>query len=938
MSQELIRSDSVLGTKQVIAGSRDKDFVIQTKGKVKIQQGNSFIDLIKDGKINAPVIIHVVDTINDIGTKTGFYYVRNEDGMYALVEKSLIPLGGGAGNNNNNSEGVTKLSELEDVMLVNLRDGDLLVQQGGYWVNTLFNVNDLEDMITGNLDEIRDALKNQSDFTQRTWQDVMETFDMMFDPEGNYFTEKITPLAVHTAQLIVGTNSQQFSLENIKFSPNHLGDENRFAAFIVDISRPGLLIHNTIGLENNDDTVGATWEVLHNISGSLTAPDFDQTGLDPGKPYYLYAKCSKTSNQGEFLLSTEQKLLESEDGYYMFWVGVLNTPRASLSEGGSEISGGVSDSTVKASKVRSFQTMYGFTEIAGNTITTGVIKDQTGNCYWDMINGNFRIGNGNTYIRFDSDLKQLFIKGYITQEDPDSTAVMINWRGPFIQSSNIKYNKGDVVSYEGSTYICIKDVYGNVLPTNTNYWNLYTSKGDNGEDGASFRTIFYDYDERTPSTPSPSYDVPSGWSASALAPSERWPVVWYSNGVKDVGESLWTWSTPAVYTRLVKDGDPGPVGPAMNFRGNYESGATYTGSPDLVEVVYHNGAYYYSKTTVNGSFSGKTPPTSGENDYWKRFGASFESVATEILFANNGHMGGWNFSNAMMWSNSKNCYMNGRVYSGADTTNTFPVIAISSAGVITPSTDPNQPGKLMSKTELEKIESGAFYVDQNGNMYANNAYIKGTIYSYKGNIGGFALSNTRMEATSADKTKTMLLSADLIKFTDSSVGSTAYLGGDTIPATSGGSLIAPQRLEVTRKLDDYSIGGNAGLYVSVTGATQDDSYVTSGNHALYLAKGNICGFRLRTRRIAKSTTLSTMDSIIIAIRDITLTMPSSPEDGQMYFIRNVGYTVTIDGGGNKVLWGISGGTSTSQQSGKEETIIAIWDNHNKTWWISPCKT
>ena len=75
MSQELIRSDSVLGTKQVIAGSRDKDFVIQTKGKVKIQQGNSFIDLIKDGKINAPVIIHVVDTINDIGTKTGFYYV-----------------------------------------------------------------------------------------------------------------------------------------------------------------------------------------------------------------------------------------------------------------------------------------------------------------------------------------------------------------------------------------------------------------------------------------------------------------------------------------------------------------------------------------------------------------------------------------------------------------------------------------------------------------------------------------------------------------------------------------------------------------------------------------------------------------------------------------------------------------------------------------------
>lgn len=740
MSQELIRSDSVLGTKQVIAGSRDKDFVIQTKGKVKIQQGNSFIDLIKDGKINAPVIIHVVDTINDIGTKTGFYYVRNGDEMYALVEKSLIPLGGGAGNNNNNSEGVTKLSELEDVMLVNLRDGDLLVQQGGYWVNTLFNVNDLEDMITGNLDKIRDALKNQSDFTQRTWQDVMETFDMMFDPEGNYFTEKITPLAVHTAQLIVGTNSQQFSLENIKFSPNHLGDENRFAAFIVDISRPGLLIHNTIGLENNDDTVGATWEVLHNISGSLTAPDFDQSGLDPGKPYYLYAKCSKTSNQGEFLLSTEQKLLESEDGYYMFWVGVLNTPRASLSEGGSEISGGVSDSTVKASKVRSFQTMYGFTEIAGNTITTGVIKDQTGNCYWDMINGNFRIGNGNTYVRFDSDTGKLFIKGYLEQEDPDSPSVMITWRGQFQNNSSVKYNKGDVVIYNGNTYICKKDCYGNILPTNTTYWDLYTAKGE------GFK-IIYRKDYSTPSRPSASTGVPSGWSEDALSPESGGYNVYYSTGTRNAAEELYYWSYPALYSRYAEDGNDGndgdngadgPQGPTITFEGTYESSKYYYGTYYRASVVKSGSTFYitnYTKTRDKyfdnqkdpGIFKGR----GFDSDFWTPMN-SFESVATDILVVSEwAHIAGWTFNNKVLWSTTNDVLLNG-ITNNSDPT--WHVMAVGK-GCVTPPTSIDVGGRV-------DANKAVFRVMGDGTLHATNAHIKGEITATSGSFTGKVYANS----------------------------------------------------------------------------------------------------------------------------------------------------------------------------------------------------
>ena len=316
---ELIRTDTVLGNKQNIAGSSDKDFIIQTKGKVKVQQGNKFIDLIKEGKIKYPDVINIVSSIDKIGTANGFYFVTDEGALYAVINKNLFPLNGGnISSNTNNGDIIKRLEDLEDTLLINLRDGDLLAYQGGYWVNSLLNIRDLENLILSNTDKLREELKNQSAYTQRVWQDTQETFAMMYDPEGNFFTEKITPLAIQTAQLIVGTNSQQFGLENIKFAPNYLGDANRFAAFVIDPNRPGILIHNTIGLGDDTSVVGNTWQILQNTELSLTTPDFDQQNLDPTKPYYLYARCDKYSNSGNLLLSTEPILLEEETNYYHF--------------------------------------------------------------------------------------------------------------------------------------------------------------------------------------------------------------------------------------------------------------------------------------------------------------------------------------------------------------------------------------------------------------------------------------------------------------------------------------------------------------------------------------------------------------------------------------------------------------------------------------------
>jgi len=90
MDKDLTRVESILGKQQVVSGSKDKDFILQTKGKVKVQQGDRFIDLLKDGKLNSGDIITIVNTVNDIGKATGFYFVKENLKLYAVVNGTMI--------------------------------------------------------------------------------------------------------------------------------------------------------------------------------------------------------------------------------------------------------------------------------------------------------------------------------------------------------------------------------------------------------------------------------------------------------------------------------------------------------------------------------------------------------------------------------------------------------------------------------------------------------------------------------------------------------------------------------------------------------------------------------------------------------------------------------------------------------------------------------
>lgn len=83
--------DKLFGRTYSTVGNSDSDFIIKTRGQVKVQWGKKFIDIIKDGKLNVDVsFIGSVDSYNDIGSKDGLYYVKEDGSIYLVVNGNKI--------------------------------------------------------------------------------------------------------------------------------------------------------------------------------------------------------------------------------------------------------------------------------------------------------------------------------------------------------------------------------------------------------------------------------------------------------------------------------------------------------------------------------------------------------------------------------------------------------------------------------------------------------------------------------------------------------------------------------------------------------------------------------------------------------------------------------------------------------------------------------
>lgn len=178
------------------------------------------------------------------------------------------------------------------------------------------------------------------------WRSSREVLNMVFDPDGDYYTDKIKPGSIDTLALSVGAKSMQFGLINTMFQPNYNGNSQLVKW------QGGVLTHYTIKEESAVSWVMADGQTT--LTGNNSA-------------YYLYAKCERNGNAGVFIFTTSQIKVEDDVNYYHFLVGTLSSIDPELN-------------------VRSLALTYGFTMVNGRFIKTGRIESADGTTYFDLDN------------------------------------------------------------------------------------------------------------------------------------------------------------------------------------------------------------------------------------------------------------------------------------------------------------------------------------------------------------------------------------------------------------------------------------------------------------------------------------------------------------------------------------------------------------------------
>lgn len=132
--------------------------------------------------------------------------------------------------------------------------------------------------------------------------------------------------------------------------------------------------------------------------------------------------------------------------------------------------------------------------------------------------------------------------------------------------------------------------------------------------------------------------APDGWTTATPSVGIG-EYLWMTTAKKSAaGALLTTWSTPVRVSGIDgMKGDKGEDGssPAMVYRGEYSVSKTYYGNTFRLDCVRLGNAYYIARIDA-GEFAGIAPPDSTR---WNAFGASFDSVATQLLLAQYANIG-----------------------------------------------------------------------------------------------------------------------------------------------------------------------------------------------------------------------------------------------------------------------------------------------------------
>lgn len=180
-------------------------------------------------------------------------------------------------------------------------------------------------------------------------------------------------------------------------------------------------------------------------------------------------------------------------------------------------------------------------------------------------------------------------------------------------------------------------------------------KGATGSTGVGVKSIVEQYYLSS----SPTSQTGGSWSTTRPTWKDGWyiwtrSVITYTNGTSTTTAAI------CVTGGKGETGDPGEKGdqgesPAAVYQGTYSSSKTYYGTKYRLDVVKYNGIFYIARIDA-GTFSGVVPTNTSK---WNPFGAQFESVATNLLLAENANIAGWVFRNNRLEAQNGSVYLDG---------------------------------------------------------------------------------------------------------------------------------------------------------------------------------------------------------------------------------------------------------------------------------------
>ena len=251
----------------------------------------------------------------------------------------------------------------------------------------------------------------------------------------------------------------------------------------------------------------------------------------------------------------------------------------------------------------------------------------------------------------------------------------------------------------------------------------------------------------------------------------------------------------------------------------------------------------------------------------------------------------------------------------------------------------------------DTASQSSFYVSSEGAMYATSGY-----------IGGFNIKKTSIDGINGQNK--VMLTPGYIFFDNKTHGIDNIIGANW----KYGLDYVGQQIVVKYDHATPSYGGNIGienlkniaLYVSASGnidrLSRDTGVVNSvypcGNHAIFCDKGDFAGFRPCFRIITSSQTLSKYDvfleivdrwkkhnsitgaDTIVDVGEVTLSLPTEPEIGQMYWIiRSSKYDYTLKTTDDtKIFYPSGNGTSYKLTTNNEMACIIYTGTNWRLMW------